>query len=112
MAHDLERAERIRTLKDERPDLTWKDIAVACEVTERAANSWARTGEIAYGNAVKLAEFMNADLGLLWGTPTRDGVAPISDQLISGLRAVEARLGAVEARLAGIETKVSRGGDA
>lgn len=40
MAADQERADRIRALKQGRPDLTWRRIADHVGVTERSATDW------------------------------------------------------------------------
>jgi hypothetical protein len=69
MAADAERAERIRGLKDQRPDLTWARIADAVGVTERSAHGWRKTGAMSYEHAKKLATFLDIDLDWLWRGP-------------------------------------------
>jgi hypothetical protein len=59
MAADEARAERIRLLKEGHPELKWQAIADHVGVTLRAAQAWANTGSIAYGNAKKLAELFD-----------------------------------------------------
>ena len=82
MAADEERAQRIRTLKEEHPDWTWRFIADQCGVTERAAAAWAKTGGIAYVNAKKLADVFDVDVGYIWrgrdsGLPEQAGAAQL-----------------------------------
>lgn len=70
MAADQERAERIRALKQQRPDLTWRRIADHVGVTERSATDWQRKGGIEYDNAKRLAELFEVDIDYLWrGAP-------------------------------------------
>ena len=66
MAQDKARALRIKDLKDSRPDLTWEDIAHACDVTPRAAQSWGTTGSIKFENARKLADVFNVTVEYIW----------------------------------------------
>lgn len=66
MAADQERAERIRALKQERPDLTWRRIAEHVGVTERSATDWQKKGGIEYENAVKLAALFQVDVDYIW----------------------------------------------
>lgn len=75
MAADQERAERIRALKQDRPDLTWRRIADYVGVTERSAADWQRKGGIEYDNAKRLAELFEVDVDYIWrgtdnGTPS------------------------------------------
>lgn len=70
MAADQERADRIRALKQERPDLTWRRIADHVGVTERSATDWQRKGGMEYDNAKKLAELFEVDVDYIWrGAP-------------------------------------------
>lgn len=69
MAADQDRAARIKQLKDSRPDLTWQAIADFVGVTMRAAQAWAEKGEIAYGNAEKLAELFEVDVTSITRAP-------------------------------------------
>lgn len=62
MAADQERADRIRALKQARPDLTWRRIADAVGVTERSATDWQVKGGISYENAKKLADVFEVDV--------------------------------------------------
>jgi transcriptional regulator with XRE-family HTH domain len=96
MAADQERADRIRALKDERPDLTWKDIADAVGVTERAAAEWARSGGMDPKNARKLAEVFRVHEDYIWRGEQSD-----TPDLMSGpLRAGDAaQLDRIEAKL-------------
>jgi hypothetical protein len=66
MAADQERAERIRALKQERPDLTWRRIADHVGVSERSATDWQRKGGMEYDNAKKLAELFEVDVDYIW----------------------------------------------
>lgn len=70
MAADQERADRIRALKLERPDLTWRRIADYVGVSERAASDWQKKGGIEYDNAKKLAALFEVDVDYVWrGSP-------------------------------------------
>jgi transcriptional regulator with XRE-family HTH domain len=82
MAADQERAERIRALKDERPDLRWKDIAEAVSVTERAAQEWARSGAMDYDKVEKLAAVFGVTADYIWrGTPANGNTpSPFADR--------------------------------
>lgn len=55
MAADQERADRIRLLKKENPQLKWRHIADHVGVELRSAQMWQETGAISYENAKKLA---------------------------------------------------------
>lgn len=71
MAADQERADRIRALKQERPDLTWRRIAEYVGVTERSATDWQRKGGMDFDNAKKLAALFEVDVDYIWrGTET------------------------------------------
>lgn len=95
MAADIERAERIRSIKAARPDLTWPQVAEAVGVTERSVASWAQTGQVSYPNAKKLAAFLKVDLDWLWKGPRE------SPDLIAALStsATQSRLDRIEGKL-------------
>lgn len=69
MAADAERAQRLKAIKAERPDLTWPQVAEAVAVSERSVAAWAKDGQMSYGNAKKLALFLGVDLDWLWRGP-------------------------------------------
>jgi len=86
MTEEEARAARIRQLKDERPDLTWRFIGDAVGVSERNAWSWSKTGRISYPNAKRLAEAFGVNSAWLWaGDPAapveNDQMARIEDKL-------------------------------
>jgi hypothetical protein len=58
MAADQERADRIRLLKRDNPQLKWRHIADHVGVELRSAQMWQETGAISYENAKKLAELV------------------------------------------------------
>jgi hypothetical protein len=66
MAADEARAQRVRQLKNEHPELTWATIAERIGVKERSAVQWARTGGMEYANARKFAELMGVSADWLW----------------------------------------------
>jgi hypothetical protein len=66
MAADQDRADRIRALKQARPDLTWRRIADHVGVSERAATDWQKKGGIEYANAKKLAGLFEVDVDYIW----------------------------------------------
>lgn len=76
MAADQERADRIRALKQARPDLTWRRIADHVGVTERSAADWQTKGGIEYANAEKLAELLEVDVDYIWRGPADEDRAP------------------------------------
>jgi hypothetical protein len=76
MAADQERADRIRALKLERPDLTWRRIADYVGVTERSATDWQKKGGIDYANAEKLATLFEVDVDYIWRGPAEEERAP------------------------------------
>lgn len=80
MAADAERAQRLKMIKDERPDLTWPQVADAVGVSERSVAAWAKDGQMSYGNAKKLALFLGVGLDWLWRGPQ-----PESPDLMSAL---------------------------
>lgn len=97
MAADQERADRIRALKLERPDLTWRRIADAVGVTERSATDWQKKGGIDYENAKKLAAVFEVDTDYIWRGPSDGERAPSpfagQDALADRLDRIEATLG-------------------
>lgn len=89
MAADQERADRIRALKADRPDLKWQYIADRVGVTMRAAQSWQEKGEISYANAKRLAELFEIDVDYIWrGEPATPD--------LFGSDSIEARLDRIE----------------
>lgn len=72
MAEDQARAERIRALKEGRPDLTWEKIADHVGVKERSVHNWGATGGIKYENAEKLAELFGVAVDYVWRGPDAD----------------------------------------
>lgn len=97
MAADAERAQRLKTIKDERPDLTWPQVADAVGVSERSVAAWAKDGQMSYGNAKKLALFLGVELDWLWRGPQ-----PESPDLMSALGA-QGSVERLEERLERIE---------
>jgi transcriptional regulator with XRE-family HTH domain len=95
MAQDDERAKRIRALKDNRPDLTWHDIAEKVGVSERSAIDWQKTGGISHDNCKKLAKVFGVDQDWLWSGRTES--AP---DLMGALRNDVSQLDRIEAELA------------
>lgn len=74
MAADLERAQRVRQLKDEHPELTWGRIADYIGIKERSVVEWQKTGGMDYANAEKFAELMGVSADWLWrGNQPDDG---------------------------------------
>lgn len=69
MAADADRAQRLKQIKAERPDLKWRHIAEATGVSERTVAEWAKTGAMSYENAKKVAAFLVVDLDWLWRGP-------------------------------------------
>lgn len=103
MAQAQDRADRIRALKKERPDLTWRRIADHVGVAERSATDWQVTGGIEYDNAKKLAEIFEVDLDYLWR-----GAAPTAPDPFADRNASEDRQDRIEARLESIERKLDK----
>jgi len=104
MAASEERAARIRTLKDSRPDLTWDRIAEYVDVKERSAIEWVRSGGITHDNCVLLAELFDVDSEWLWsGREVQEGAADLMASLggnsPSQLDRIEAKVDAIEAKL-------------
>lgn len=94
MAADQDRAERIRSLKQARPDLTWRRIADFVGVTERAAADWQKKGGIDYANAEKLAEILEVDVDYIWRGPQNNGTPDLFPDAT-----IEDRLDRMERRL-------------
>lgn len=103
MAHDEARAERIRDLKANRPDLTWGRIADAVGVRERSALLWQQTGGIGYETAKKLADVFEVDADWLWSG--RDGESPDLMAAIGNADG-ESQLDRIERRLEALEAKL------
>lgn len=114
MAADAARAQRIRDLKDSRPDLTWLKIGEYCGVTERSAAQWGATGGISEKSARKFAELFGVSFEEVWlGEPheasaEKDGsvspfkrsdeLADISAKLDALTESVAKALGLLEAQ--------------
>jgi hypothetical protein len=82
------RAERIRQLKEDHPELRWQAIADHVGVTLRAAQAWPKTGAIAYPNAKRLAElFHEIDVDYIMR-----GARPAADPESTQLDRIEAKL--------------------
>ncbi len=94
MAQDAERADRIRQVKDDNPQLTWAQIAEKVGVTERSAIAWQQTGGIGHENAKRLAKLVGVDPDWLWSG--NRPATPDLPALLNGDRAVLAR---IEAKL-------------
>lgn len=100
MASDQERAERVRELKDSRPDLTWGRIAEAVGVRERSAIEWQKTGGMDYGNAKKLAKLFDVSAEWLWSGIDRSGDSiPVTVTAETQLDRIELALDAIRTRL-------------
>lgn len=110
MAADQDRAERIRKLKRERPDLKWRVIADHVGVTERAAASWAQSGGIAYDNAKKLAEIFEVDVDyIMRGEPTAPDLLEVAarrDQVDGGFEEFRQHVADLEGQLERVEGKL------
>jgi hypothetical protein len=106
MAADEERAERIRALKQGRPDLTWRRIADHVGVTERSATDWQKKGGIEYDNAKKLAELFEVDVDYVWRGVESDTPSPFAGQDDTA-----DRLDRIEERLTRIEDMLTSGTD-
>lgn len=79
MAADEARADRIRQLKAEHPELTWRAIADHVGVSERAAVEWQKSGGIEYENAKKLAQlFPESSADYIWRGDTPDLMGAVS----------------------------------
>lgn len=102
MAHDEARAERIRHLKEQRPDLTWRRIADAVGVGERSALYWQQTGGIGYETSRKLADVFGADPDWLWSGRTSGETPDLMGALSEGrtdLDRLEASVEALHAKV-------------
>lgn len=104
MAADEDRAERIRELKERRPDLTWGRIASAIPVSERSTYDWRRTGAISHEHAIELARVFDVDPDWLWSG--RDPDAPSPDLMGTLSRATQ--LDRIEAKLDQLQATVAR----
>jgi uncharacterized coiled-coil protein SlyX len=110
MAQDSERADRIRTLKEARPDLTWRRIGDTVGVSERSALQWQKTGGIEYENAKTLASLFEVDFDWLWRGPkpdTPDLLPSVSGQLDGVSTEFRGRVDQIEERLRRIEANVT-----
>jgi hypothetical protein len=98
MARDTERAERIRQLKADRPDMTWGYIADRVGVRERSVIEWQRTGGMGSANAEKLAEVFGVSFDFLWfGEERTRAELPVSvdaklDRVLANQQAIMAKL--------------------
>jgi hypothetical protein len=99
MAKDQARAERIRGLKDQNPEITWDEIASYVGVSPRAAGAWAANGGIAPQNAKRLAKFFSVEYDWLYHGPRQES-PDLMDALGGATPAV------LMHRLDGLETKV------
>lgn len=101
MAADQERADRIRALKQERPDLTWRRIADHVGVSERAATDWQKKGGIEYSNAEKLAQLFEVDVDYIWRGTNNGTPSPFAgqDDIADRLDSIDQRLARIEALL-------------
>jgi len=96
MASDKERADRIRSLKQDHPELRWRQIADYCGVELRSAQMWQETGGISYENAKALGELMGVDVDwIMRGPRPRLTPTPFSEQ-----GDVTGRLDAIERAIA------------
>jgi hypothetical protein len=105
MAQDTNRAERIRQLKADRPDMTWGYIADHVGVRERSAIEWQRTGGLTSGNAEKLAELFGVSYDYLWFGEER-GATPDLLAGVSKLEQVENVRGEFRSRVREINRKL------
>lgn len=95
MAMDTGRAQRIRDLKQTRPDLTWAQVADKVGVTERSALDWQRAGGISHANCKKLAKVFGVDADWLWSGVQR-GETP---DLMAAIGGGASQLDRIEAKL-------------
>lgn len=98
MAADQERADRIRALKESRPDLTWRRIGDHVGVSERSAFEWGKKGGIEYENAVSLAELFEVDVDYIWRGATTD-TPDLFENPDDGIAGLEERLDLIEAKI-------------
>jgi hypothetical protein len=106
MAASEERAARIKELKDARPDLTWDRISDFCDVRERSAIEWSRTGGITHENCVRLAELFDVDDEWLWSG--RERPAGSGDLLSALTPSGRPQLDRIEALLADVVNRLAR----
>ena len=99
------RAERIRALKEERPETTWEEIGDFVGVTSRAAQAWAEDGQIRASNAKRLAELFEADYDwLYWGRGQHSAVSTEPDR--KQLDRIEQKLDSIVSALASIRSRI------
>lgn len=116
MAADQERADRIKALKQSRPDLTWKAIADHVGVTERAASDWQKKGGMEYANAKKLATLFEVETDYIWRGPTSSTPTPFVEpaelDLQAEVRELHRKLDAItEALERAFVGRTDQGGD-
>ncbi len=111
MAADEARAQRIRDLKAEHPDVTWKEIADYVGVSERSAHTWRATGAMSRGNATKLAVFFrehgaDIDPDYIWRgeRPPTPNLMHVLDNGDDQLDRIERKLDALVRFFAGLES--------
>lgn len=104
MAADQERADRIRSLKQDNPQLRWRHIADHVGVELRSAQMWQETGAISYDNAKRLATlFEGVDVDWIMRGPRDEAPSPFA-----GADDVGDQLAVIVARLDQIETLLQR----
>jgi transcriptional regulator with XRE-family HTH domain len=103
MAEDEGRAQRIAELKEAHPRLTWRKIADAVGVSERAATQWQRTGALKPENAEALAKLFGVDFDYVWVGPRPD-----TPDLFVDRRASEDRIARMETRVEEYATRFDR----
>ena len=107
MAADQERADRIRALKQARPDLTWRRIGDYVGVSERAAINWQKDGGMDYDNAKKLAELLEVDVDYIWrGTET--STPDLLDGTLASDGSVQEQLAEIRQQLADAQSERER----
>jgi transcriptional regulator with XRE-family HTH domain len=106
MAEDEGRAQRIAELKEAHPRLTWRKIADAVGVSERAATQWQRTGALKPENAEALAKLFGVDFDYVWVGPRPDTPDLFVDRRAS-VPDAEQRLARMEQQIAGLIDAVS-----
>lgn len=97
MARDQARAQRVRQLKEEHPELTWGRIAEHIGIKERSVVEWQKTGGMSYANATKFAELVGVSIDWLWR-----GDEPESDD-VTQLDRIEAKVDEVRELLRGAD---------
>lgn len=111
MAADQERAQRIRQLKDEHPEIKWRMIAAHVGVTERAAQEWPKSGGIEPENAEKLAELFDVSYQWLWfghEAETKNGDTPNPFAKVSSVDQVEDIREEFRGLVAGLDQKLDQ----